>query len=604
MEFFLREDKLEKEITCCIKTFAYVLSRTGELVLHIKTPYIIEARWVTGLAKVSSSRSPGTLFCNSMKTADNQVVEWNPDRHRYGSRKRLYEGPVNRGDNRLFISIFYDSYLSAPTRYRSVGGLYLSIMNMALKEQRKLENVQLLCLVPHGACFTQIWERYRRELVDLGSKGLQYHHPQTGRVESCNVRLGMMKADSPQRIDFCDHVGGNADLFCPKCRCRKFDLWDLDFPVSQHHYPPAFLDSVIALKSQLPPEQQEELKRRYGFHGNYNMFRELPFSPVTQLPEEPYHLWILGILRFFFKRIIKNVMKPFQRDQLNCVVAHFEFPRGLPRIQFDVTSATKNFSMTLMQQISIPFLYTLHVCKVDSRIVRFWSELDQFIRDLFDPVVLLSAVTEIQERGRRLLKTGKNVIPRATEKEPHNIHYALEYLFTELPIFVLAQVMAGVVEEHKHQPFKNGAHFTSGGSASSSQLVERDNLVSTLRYLIHGGSFGEGDKTQLDPQFRELCHPNNSLAPHPLSETLTSYVPSSTSSGPISSFPSKFFYEKKSRVSRTLTAEEKTFFAENLGCPPSVINNSAIPSKRFNTDSSSNFEVGDVASIISGAENE
>ena len=263
---------------------------------------------------------------------------------------------------------------------------------------------------------------------------------------------------------------------------------------------------------------------------------------------------------------------------------------------------TKNFSMTLMQQISIPFLYALHLFNVDSLIVQFWSDLDQFIRDLFEPVVLVSSIPAIQDRGKQLLQTGKAIIPGATEKEPHNIHAALEYLIVELPIFVLAQVMAGVTEEHKHQPFKNGAHYTSGGSLSCSQLVERDLLVSTLRYLIHGGAFGKEDKAQLTPMFRNLRHPDNSMAPHPLLETLTCYTSSSdsVSTGP---YPSKFLYEKKTRVTQNLTPEEKAFFANDLGFAPHLLNEIALPSKRCTIDSSSSFEVGDVASTVSGPNN-
>jgi len=293
MQFFLKQDKLEKEIRCCMKAYPYLLSRSGELVLQTRAQCIVQVEWITGLVKVSTSPSPGTLLCRSLKNADDQIVPFSPGLQK-GKWNKLYEGSLELGHERLFVSIFYDSYLSAPTRYKSVGGLYLSIMNMMLKHQRKLENVQLLCLVPNGACFNQVWERYRKELVVLGTNGLSYHHPKTGALVSCKVRLGMVKADSPQRTEFCDHVAGNADLFCPKCSSRKFDLWDIDFPVLKHHYPPGFLSSYISLKSQLPPEQQDGLKKKYGFHGSYDMFRDLPFTPGAQMPGEPYHLWILG----------------------------------------------------------------------------------------------------------------------------------------------------------------------------------------------------------------------------------------------------------------------------------------------------------------------
>jgi len=53
---------------------------------------------------------------------------------------------------------------SATTRYQSIGGLYLTFLNQKIQDQRKLENIHLLCLVPHEAKFSQTWENYRKEL--------------------------------------------------------------------------------------------------------------------------------------------------------------------------------------------------------------------------------------------------------------------------------------------------------------------------------------------------------------------------------------------------------------------------------------------------------
>ena len=603
--FHLKVDNLEKEIIPCVKTAIYTLSHTGELVLHTEQLFEIQLGWITGVANVSSSRASGTLYCARVITESGET-DFNPDAHK-AKRELIYEGSESLDrTSTVFLSMFYDGYTAAPTRYQSVGGLYLTIMNMALREQRKLENVFLLCLVPHNANFVQVWERYRKELIALKTKGFDCYNPKNGKLENKKARLGLMKADSPQRVDNSDHVGGNADLFCPRCNCRKLDIWDIDFPICKHHYPPGFLDAVILLKGELTPEDFQGVKKRYGFFGKYDMFRGLSFYPGRQMPAEPYHLWILGILRFFFKRIIKNVLKPYQRDQVNFMCAEFKYPRGMPSIRFDVTSSTKNFSMSLLQQISIPFLYSLNLFNVDSRIVRFWADLDQFVRDIFEPAILFREVPELQERGTRLLKIGKEIIPKVTEKEPHNIHAALEYLFTDLPVFLVAQIMAGIAEEHKHQPFKNGAHFTSGGVASCTQLTERDVLVSTLRYLLHGGSFGEGDKLQLHREFRELRHPDNNFAPHPLLETLTDYLPNPNGDMKQDPFPSKFFYSKacKTKEKRLLAVEEVTFFAEQFNLSPSSISEVALPSRRYTIDASSNFEVGDVCSLLSGHEHD
>jgi len=158
---------------------------------------------------------------------------------------------------------------------------------MRLSEIKTLENVHLLCLVPDKADFLQIWELYRKELVKLQNEGFKINDHTEKRYF---VRLAVMKADSPQRADHCDHVSGNADLFCPKCDCRKKDLWNLQFNVFKHHHQVGFIEMIHLLKEELTPEEFEQLKKKYGYHGIYNMFKDLNFNVFNQLSSEPYHL--------------------------------------------------------------------------------------------------------------------------------------------------------------------------------------------------------------------------------------------------------------------------------------------------------------------------
>lgn len=67
----------------------------------------------------------------------------------------------------MYISVFFDKYVKSPTRYASVGGLYLSIMPQRLADQRKLENITLLSLLPGDVAFADVWELYREEIKSL-----------------------------------------------------------------------------------------------------------------------------------------------------------------------------------------------------------------------------------------------------------------------------------------------------------------------------------------------------------------------------------------------------------------------------------------------------
>jgi hypothetical protein len=122
-------------------------------------------------------------------------------------------------NTQLFINIFYDGYCSAPTRYKSTGGLYLSIANQKQKDQRKLENIFLLSLVPPNVPFSQVWEHYRKELKMLETVGVAVS--EGGKETVHKVRMATFKADSPQRSDLLDHYGVTANKCCPRCPTDK-----------------------------------------------------------------------------------------------------------------------------------------------------------------------------------------------------------------------------------------------------------------------------------------------------------------------------------------------------------------------------------------------
>jgi len=160
------------QIYPCVKTLAYRRSQENCLVIDARTLSNIPVSSVTKLVRVSSTPAPDTFVCNKMMGSDTEAP-FDPERHRQ-KRLTLYEGGagVDR-ETHVWVSVFYDSYTSAPTRYKSVGGLYMTIANMRLRHQKKLENVFLLSLVPSGADFFQVWEPYRKELVRLETVGFQ-----------------------------------------------------------------------------------------------------------------------------------------------------------------------------------------------------------------------------------------------------------------------------------------------------------------------------------------------------------------------------------------------------------------------------------------------
>lgn len=162
------------------------------------------------------------------------------------------------------------------------------------------------------------------------------------------------------------------------------------------------------------------------------MFEGLAFDPFLQIASEPYHLLFLGILKFFFKRIIKEKLKPYQRDQVNFLIQQFIFP---PSIRFDVTTDTKNFSITTMQAIGSAFVYVLNQLDVGDELVLFWAKLNGTVQQIFGPLNK-EAVKNIQTNFLDLLKQSKQLIPSVLNKRPQNIHNLIEFLCVDLEIWM------------------------------------------------------------------------------------------------------------------------------------------------------------------------
>jgi len=284
-----------------------------------------------------------------------QLMEFEPA-NRLKERINLYQG--YDPDTGLYISIFYDKFIKAPTRYSSLGGLYMKVLNQKLKDQKLLENVFLLTLIPNGGDFFAVWSVYKNEILNLERKGVQFFNPKTKKSQIFYVRLGLMKADAPQRCANLDHVGVTASLVCPRCGATKADIWNEKFDCVTCHHRHGLIESIIALKNSLSSEEFEKVKKAFGFHGNNDMYEGMNFDEFMLTAIEPYHLLFLGILRLFFKQSIKQ-LNVYQRDLVNLLMRVFPFPRGFPKIHFDVTSATKNFSMSIMFQVVLAFPYIL-----------------------------------------------------------------------------------------------------------------------------------------------------------------------------------------------------------------------------------------------------
>jgi hypothetical protein len=81
------------------------------------------------------------------------------------------------------------------------------------------------------------------------------------------VRLGMVKSDTPQRDYNTCHLGVGAGEACNKCPCRRKEVWDVDFDLTNLRYRVGIHDAVLKAKDTLSPGAFEVLLFHcFSFH--------------------------------------------------------------------------------------------------------------------------------------------------------------------------------------------------------------------------------------------------------------------------------------------------------------------------------------------------
>lgn len=256
------------------------------------------------------------------------------------------------------------------------------------------------------------------------------------------------------------------------------------------------IESVIELKAVLTPKEFDLLKKNLGFHGEYAMFRGINYDPFLQTACEPYHLLFLGVLRFFMKRVFK-ALKPDVRGMVQLLIRDFPFPRGMYKIYFgkcrssqsnpninlatqrsflDVTSTYKNFSMSLMQQVSCALPYVLHALSVDPKITTFWATLDDLVQTLFSKDPTPERLPEIRAGFKRVIASSKALFPDITRKHPQNIHNLLEFLQIDLGIWVNGTVFVESPLRSYSNPFFLASRFISASHVRDKGRAEASSV--------------------------------------------------------------------------------------------------------------------------------
>ena len=90
-------------------------------------------------------------------------------RHLLHSEIRRPNSPPHEGMRqfKFFLDVYIDEFATSRWIYHNLGGVYIVIGNMSLKERQKLRNIYLLGFVPFGATFEDFIKLFAQEMKEL-----------------------------------------------------------------------------------------------------------------------------------------------------------------------------------------------------------------------------------------------------------------------------------------------------------------------------------------------------------------------------------------------------------------------------------------------------
>jgi len=491
-----------------------------ELIFHPQDLIPVAVENLQGKAQVLAQTSKQTWCCQKQHI-DGITSAWDGTKPETIKQERedYYSGGIKIQGQTCWVLLFYDKFSSFGSRRDSIGGLYMVIGNQEIRFSSKLECVFLLQLVPKNVEFADVWEPYRQELISLEQDGFEIVDPKHGAKRHYFGRLALMKADSPQRCEFCRHLGARCHLFCPKCSTTMSNFWDFDENFHSKLYHPGYIQAVHKLRKLVGEDLWNKIKSGYGFNGTDDLFDGLNFNAHRQCVIEAYHCTFLGISRLILNGVNLK-LKPEERDLYFQFVETFDYPPGIPKIKFSISESSKSYSMSVFYEalsISVPILRHL---STSNEILKFISDFLAFLFDLFSPNLSEPEAKQLLPRAIALLKRAKELFPNIAGSSRQNIHNFLE-LTIDLQDFLSVYIVGANREESLHKIFKGGLHFTD--HKTHLWTVTKVNCVrSFLRYMLHGGI--DTDSKKAGEGLTSIVHPSNPYRPHPLLTSLTSYL--------------------------------------------------------------------------------
>ena len=169
---------------------------------------------------------------------------------------------------------------------------------------------------------------------------------------------------------------------------------------------------------------------------------------------DPSHTIWYGLIINIIELFRNRVFSPSFRKDFDQRLLHYEWPRGVPRLSFNIGhSKLKRWSMSIYKQIALilPALFWKLIDDMDFELI---LDIMQIVEFYAAPTYSLKRAKEVSDHA---FVTVQNIVKRfpfdesstANVKIP-TMHMVLEYLAHDVPNFG-HRASDCLTEEHKHQ---------------------------------------------------------------------------------------------------------------------------------------------------------
>ena len=284
----------------------------------------------------------------------------------------------------------------------SVGGIYISIINLPRELRYRPENIMIVGLIPGPREPQRDINTFLRplvsELLDLFN-GVEFKIFDEGNTQKIRCLLLCVACDIPAGRKVCGFLGHMANLGCSKC-FKKFsgslgnkDYSGFERPTwrsrsgFQHR---GDVEKILKCNSKT-----EKLKLESELGCRYSVLLDLPyFDPVKMTPIDPMHNLFLGTAKRMIRLWIeKGLLLPRDYDALQKSVNEIHVPSSVGRIPSKIASSFSSFTADQLKNWTTLFSLMVLINRFSKDDIECWRHFVLAVRLLCNQTITLNDIS-------------------------------------------------------------------------------------------------------------------------------------------------------------------------------------------------------------------